>query len=121
MYKIIKKKNYSLHIFEKINKLISIKRIFFLEASHKCVSGSHAHKKCTQVLFHIRGKINVEIFNGKRTFFKQLSKKKKFIVIKPRTWISLNLKKNDICMVLCDRKYESRDYIYSKNQLLKSS
>ena len=35
--------------------------------------------------------------------------------------ISLSLKKNDICMVLCDRKYESQDYIYSKNQLLKSS
>jgi hypothetical protein len=121
MYKIIKKRNYSLHIIEKINRLISIKRIFFLDAKHKCVSGRHAHKKCTQVLFHIKGKINVEIFNGKITSFKQLSKSKKFIVIKPRTWVSLSLKKNDLCMVLCNRKYESQDYIYSKNQLLTSN
>jgi len=119
MYKLIKKKNYGLHIIDKINKLISIKRIFFLDAKSNCISGRHAHKKCTQVLFHIKGKINIEIFNGKKTFFKQLNKNRKFIVVKPKTWISLSIKKNNLCMVLCDRKYESHDYIYSKDQLLK--
>jgi hypothetical protein len=119
MYKLIKKKNYNLHVIEGINKLISIKRIFFLDAKNKCISGRHAHKKCTQILFHIRGQINVTIFNGKKTFLKKLNKNKKFIVVKPRTWISLHLKKNDLCMVLCDRNFESHDYIYTKDQLLK--
>jgi hypothetical protein len=32
-------------------------------------------------------------------------------IIKPLTWVQVNLNKNDICGVLCNRHYEEKDYI----------
>ena len=74
---------------------------------------NHAHKKCTQVFFSVKGSFVIECINldGK---IKKISVKpeKKIVVIKPLTWVKVHLKKNDICGVICDRYYEENDYIH---------
>ena len=35
----------------------------------------------------------------------------KGLVVKPMNWVDLELNKGNVCMVLCDRKFEENDYI----------
>ena len=42
---------------------IKNKRIFFLYGKKNKIRGEHAHKKCSQYLFLITGKIKIEIIN----------------------------------------------------------
>ena len=42
-----------LFILDKVNKLIDIKRIFFINSENKDIRGNHAHKRCTQVFLSI--------------------------------------------------------------------
>ena len=45
-------------------------------------------------------------------------KKSYAIVIKPKKWISLKaLTKTSIIVVLCDKYFEKKDYIYNFNEL----
>lgn len=113
MLKIIKKnfKAYIL-ILDKLDKKIKFKRIFFLVANKKVQRGNHAHKKCIQAFFSIKGSfyINCIYSNGRKK--KILIKPGKNLeIIKPLTWVQVNLNKNDICGVLCNRHYEEKDYI----------
>tara|TARA_Y100000389_G_C17376200_1_gene471792 strand:+ start:322 stop:702 length:381 start_codon:yes stop_codon:yes gene_type:complete len=99
-------------VLDKIKKEINFKRIFFLIANKTVIRGNHAHKKCIQAFFSIKGNfyINCIFINGekKKILIKPGDKLK---VIKPLTWVSVHLKKGNICGVLCDRNYENKDYI----------
>lgn len=113
MLKIIKKKlNSSILILDKLDKKFKIKRIFFLSAEKKTLRGDHAHKKCTQVFFSLRGNFYIECIYQNRMSEKILIKPgEKLNVVKPLTWVKVHLKKNNICGVLCDRYYEEKDYL----------
>ncbi len=113
MLKIIRK-NLDSHILilDKLDKIIKFKRIFFLVSNKKSERGDHAHKKCVQVFFSVKGSffIDCTFSNGKKR--KILIKPGKNLeIIPPLTWVKVNLKKNDICGVLCSRYYEEKDYI----------
>ena len=108
MLKIIKKNlNSHVLILDKLDKKIKFKRIFFLVANKKIQRGDHAHKKCIQAFFSVKG-----------SFFSN-GKKRKILIepgtnlefIYPLTWVKVNLKKNDVCGVLCNRYFEEKDYI----------
>lgn len=113
MLKIIKKNlNSHILILDKLDKKIKFKRIFFLVANKKIQRGDHAHKKCVQAFFSVKGSFFIEciFFNGKKK--KILIKPGKNLqIIQPFTWVKVNLRKNDVCGVLCDRYYEEKDYI----------
>ena len=113
MLKVIRK-DFKAHILilDKLDKKIKFKRIFFLVANKKVQRGNHAHKKCIQAFFSIKGSfyINCIYSNGRKK--KILIKPGKNLeIIKPLTWVQVNLNKNDICGVLCNRHYEEKDYI----------
>ena len=77
------------------------------------VRGNHAHKKCSQFLIPIYGKIKLDYFNkySKNSILLN-SNKKKGVLLKPLTWCKLTfLSKNSIILVFCDREYEYKDYI----------
>jgi hypothetical protein len=113
MLKIIKKNlNSHVLILDKLDKKIKFKRIFFLVANKKIQRGDHAHKKCIQAFFSVKGSFFIEcIFSN--------GKKRKILIepgtnlefIYPLTWVKVNLKKNDVCGVLCNRYFEEKDYI----------
>ena len=90
---------------------ISVKRIFFIYGKLNMYRGDHAHKKCVQAFFSVKGSFFIEciFFNGKKR--KILIKPGKNLqIIQPFTWVKVNLRKNDVCGVLCDRYYEEDDY-----------
>ncbi len=120
MTKIIKK-NYksSILILDKLDKKIKFKRIFFLIANKIDIRGKHAHKKCTQAFFSIRGSFLIECINKKEKKKYLIKPGEKLRIIKPMNWVTVFLKKNDICAVLCDRHYEENDYIRDYKTFLK--
>ena len=113
MLKIIKK-DFKAHILilDKLDKKIKFKRIFFLVANKKVQRGNHAHKKCIQAFFSIKGSFYVNcIYSNGRKKKILIKPGKNLEIIKPLTWVQVNLNKNDICGVLCNRHYEEKDYI----------
>ena len=69
MLKIIKNKFEShILILDKLNKKIKFKRIFFLIANKKCQRGNHAHRKCIQGFFSVKGSFYIKCIysNGKK-------------------------------------------------------
>lgn len=89
------------------------KRIFMIYGNKNFIRGNHAHKKCSQFLMPIFGKIKIDYFDKFRKNSVLLnSDKKKGILLKPLTWCKLTfLSKNSIILVFCDREYEYKDYI----------
>jgi len=99
-------------ILDKLNKKIKFKRIFFLVAHKKCQRGNHAHKKCTQAFFSLKGRFRIEcIYQNEKRINIEIWPGKKLEIIKPLTWVKVYLKKDNICGVLCDRYYEEKDYL----------
>ncbi len=89
------------------------KRVFMIYGNKNFVRGNHAHKKCSQFLIPIYGKIKLDYFNkySKNSILLN-SNKKKGVLLKPLTWCKLTfLSKNSIILVFCDREYEYKDYI----------
>ena len=109
---IIKKTNSSILVLDKLDKKIKFKRIFFLIAKKDALRGDHAHKKCIQAFFSIKGSFHIQCIyqNGKKRNVK-LYPGKKLEIIKPLTWVKVYLQKNNICGVLCDRYYSEKDYL----------
>lgn len=97
----------------KKNIPFKVKRIFFILGEKNFIRGDHAHKKCSQFLIPILGKINVSIENKDGIKKKNLNhKKKEGYLLKPLTWCKIKfLSKNSILMVACDMEYDFKDYI----------
>lgn len=109
----------SILILDKLNKKIKFKRIFFLIANSKVNRGNHAHKKCTQAFFSVKGSFSITCESTNKKKRKIIIKQgEKLEIIKPLTWVTVHLKKNDVCGVLCDRYYEEDDYIRDYQKFL---
>jgi hypothetical protein len=112
MLKKIIDKNCIISIFNNlVFKSFKTRRIFFLLPKKDCLRGGHAHKKCTQIFFSIKGNFKIKIFNGKKVKEKIITPTTKGLVVRPMNWVDLELKRGNVCMVLCDRKFEENDYI----------
>lgn len=98
--------------FNKIYKK-SIKRIFFLEPKKNCIRGNHAHKKCTQIIMVLKGKIKLELHSKQLNKILTLHEREtEAYIIKPRTWIKITgISKYNLVAVLCDQNYKEKDYI----------
>ena len=97
------------------------KRIFLIYGNKGFVRGNHAHKKCSQFLLPVQGKIELSFVDKKNNKMIVLdSKKGKGILLKPLTWCKLSFKtKNAVIMVFCDREYEFNDYIEKYDEFIK--
>jgi len=105
----------------KKNFPIKVKRIFIINGKKKFIRGDHAHKKCSQFLFPILGKIEIQYISKKinKKFILDF-KQKKGCLIKPKTWLKIKfLSNNAVLMVACDREYEFDDYIEKFDDFLK--
>ena len=115
----IKNKACLLTIFENLKiRNFEVKRVFFLKASKNCIRGNHAHKECTQVFLSLKG--NIDIMIGKKNLKKKKLKEfSNFIKVSPLNWVKIKLNKNQILMVLCDKKFSERDYIRNYDSFIK--
>ena len=121
-FKVFKKKSGTLVPFSlKKNFPINVKRIFIINGKKNFIRGDHAHKKCSQFLFPILGKIRVDYVSKKKegSVLLDFSKREGYL-LKPKTWCKIKfLTKNAILLVACDMEYEFKDYIESYKEFLK--
>ena len=95
-------------------KFFSIKRTFFINfVKRKVIRGKHAHKKCSQFIICISGKIKIKTIDSKlnkKSYV--LSDLNKGIYIKPYVWVEIvSMERNTSIACFADRKYEKLDYI----------
>ena len=121
-FKVYKKRSGTLVPFSlKKNFPINVKRIFIINGKKNFIRGDHAHKKCSQFLFPILGKIKVDYVTKKKegSVLLDFSKREGYL-LKPKTWCKIKfLTKNAILLVACDMEYEFKDYIESYTEFLK--
>ena len=100
---------------------IKVKRIFFINGKKNFTRGDHAHKKCSQCVFPIRGKILISCISKKEKKTITLDyKKKEGYLLKPKTWCKIKfLTKNAVLLVACDMEYNFNDYIENYSEFLK--
>ena len=100
----------------------SIKRIFYINGNKNVKRGSHAHKKCNQVLICQKGKVRVNCTysnKDKKSFL--LKSCKTALFINKMTWTDIEYLENEtIISVICDRKYEVHDYIHDYEKFIES-
>lgn len=111
--KYIKHCGSELFIFEKDDAFSFLSKRFFIIFGKKGqVRGRHAHKKHKQYLICISGECEVIIDDG---FIKKkikLNDPKFGVEINPMIWSEqLYKKKNTKILVLCDQKFQEKDYI----------
>ena len=121
-FKSFKKKSGTLVAFSlKKNFPIKVKRIFVINGKKNFIRGDHAHKKCSQFLFPLLGKIKIDCTSrkGRKSIILDFKKKEGYL-LKPKTWCKIKfLTKNAILMDACDMEYKFNDYIEKYKDFLK--
>tara|TARA_B100000242_G_C42675084_1_gene316494 strand:+ start:146 stop:544 length:399 start_codon:yes stop_codon:yes gene_type:complete len=121
-FKSFQKKSGTLVPFSlKKNFPINVKRIFIINGKKNFTRGDHAHKKCSQFVFPVLGKIKIVCIakEGKKTVILDFEKKEGFL-LKPKTWCKIKfLTKNAVLLVACDMEYNFKDYIENYSDFLK--
>ena len=89
-----------------------IRRVFTVSARAGDVRGDHAHKRCTQLLVCVSGKIRVTCDDGSVVTEHHLDNMGLGLLIPPGIWAKEDyMVDGAVLMVLCDRGYEAEDYI----------
>ena len=89
-----------------------IRRIFTVSAMTGDPRGDHAHKKCTQLLICVFGRIRVFCDNGFVVTSHLIDSMNSGLLVPPGIWAKEEyLTDGAVLMVLCDRGYEEEDYI----------
>ena len=121
-FKAFKKKSGKLIAFSlKKSFPIKVMRIFFINGKKGFTRGDHAHKKCSQFVFPILGKIKIDCVskNEKKIVILDFKKNEGYL-LKPKTWCKIKfMTKNAILLVACDMEYKFSDYIENYKEFLK--
>lgn len=89
-----------------------IRRVFTVSARAGDVRGDHAHRKCTQLLVCVSGKIDVTCDDGSTETRFTLDNMGVGVLVPPGVWAREEyVADGSVLMVLCDRGYEADDYI----------
>lgn len=90
----------------------AIARVFVVRASVGAIRGQHAHKSCAQFLTCSSGSVEVGCDDGQEIATYILDQPDVGLLVPPSIWAQQTyLVPNTVLTVLCDRPYESQDYI----------
>tara|TARA_Y100000996_G_scaffold391628_1_gene353764 strand:+ start:316 stop:711 length:396 start_codon:yes stop_codon:yes gene_type:complete len=121
-FKSYKKKSGTLIAFSLVKDFpIKVKRIFVINGKKNFTRGDHAHKKCSQFIFPLLGKIQIDCVSkqGKAKIVLDFKKKEGYL-LKPKTWCKIKfLTKNAVLLVACDMEYKFSDYIEDYSKFMK--
>ena len=117
-FPIFKEDNGDLSVFEENVDAIpfTIKRIFNVRSDKGSIRGQHAHRLCSQLIICSIGSVEVlcDDSSNKKVFL--LDKPNYGLLVPPGIWAEQNyIKHNSTITVICDRPYESEDYITDYN------
>lgn len=92
---------------------IRFRRVFVLtNLDPRFKRGEHAVKKTTQIIVALRGECEIELDNGVIRRRLKLNRFNKGLLVYPMVWRTLkNFSKDALILVLCDKKFNERDYI----------
>ncbi|GMQ82803.1 MAG: hypothetical protein BMS9Abin05_2265 [Rhodothermia bacterium] len=94
---------------------MSIARVFVVRAGEGAIRGQHAHRLCSQVLFCVHGAIRVSCDDGSSQRDIELGSPEHAILVPPSIWGEQTfLTRDSVLVVLCDRKFEEKDYIRNR-------
>lgn len=105
------------HFLDSKNKdnqlAIKIKRIFIIgDVKKGDIRGEHALFKTNQIITVLKGKVLLELDDGKDKKRILLQSPQKAILVKPLIWRTLKILKDDtLILVFCDREHNAKDYI----------
>jgi hypothetical protein len=92
----------------------SIARVFIVRGHENSIRGDHAHKLCAQFLTCPYGRVEVACDDGNSICNFILDKPDVGLFLPPSIWAKQKYAiANSVLSVLCDRPYESDDYIRS--------
>lgn len=99
-----------------------IRRVYYMSGvSVGAVRGAHTHKETVQVLFCIQGTIRIVLDDGKQKEKIVLKEPNKGILLEPGVWHEMqDFKKDTILLVLASKEYETKDYVRSYEDFLRS-
>ena len=100
-------------LFSFYKKKFNFNRIFFISGNKNKVRGDHAHKELTQILINIDSKSKLEIGKNKKKTI-TFSKPGEYIICPKKNWLKIRFFSKGTIAVLCDKKYDKKDYIYKK-------
>jgi dTDP-4-dehydrorhamnose 3,5-epimerase-like enzyme len=90
----------------------AIARVFVVRAPIGAIRGQHAHKACTQFLTCPIGSVEVHCDDGREIGTYILDQPSVGLLVPPSIWTQQTfLVIGSVLTVLCDRLYESQDYI----------
>jgi dTDP-4-dehydrorhamnose 3,5-epimerase-like enzyme len=120
----IKLKNFknnsgSLLSLQEVFSLINVKNSFIIKSIKNKVRGNHAHKKATQIIFCLEGKVKVVIKNSENQKVFLLKEEQNSCLFVPRcNWTQIQFLKKSIIFVLSSEKYSEREYIRKYSDFL---
>jgi dTDP-4-dehydrorhamnose 3,5-epimerase-like enzyme len=89
-----------------------IRRVFTVTSVAGRGGGHHAHKRCSQLLVCVHGRIRVTCDNGTNKSEHVLDSSTRGLLLPPGIWAAQEyITEGATLMVLCDRRYEAEDYI----------
>ena len=121
-FKIFKKKSGTLLPLSLAKNFpFKVKRIFFIKGKKNFTRGDHAHKKCSQFILPLIGKIELSVISKKvRKKITLNSNNNEGFLLDPMTWVKIKfLSSYSVIMVACDREYEFKDYIENYSEYKK--
>ena len=106
------KDNGFLRVFELDNIPFKVKRLFTVTANNLETRGSHAHKKCLQLITCISGSIELLCDNGLVREIFVLDENSGGILVSNGIWSEQKyLRNKSSILVFCSESYEEDDYI----------
>ena len=106
--KTLKDKKGSIIVYEK--NYFKIKRVFVITGKKNVSRANHAHKNTIQLLININSKCKITLTN-KTSKTINFSREGEFILCPKKTWLKIDFMKEGSIMVVCDKKYNKKDYI----------
>jgi dTDP-4-dehydrorhamnose 3,5-epimerase-like enzyme len=97
---------------------LDLKRLFITSPLNSQTRGSHAHKKCSQILYVLDGEVEINLSDGRNQNRFLLKNNLQSILIPPGIWSTQNYSQYSRLLVLCDQLYDENDYIRSWNDFL---
>ena len=118
---IIKSIDANINVFEKLDELFTIKRIFTVEINqfNKNERGRHAHKIDHQIVTCPSGSINFLVTDGisKKEF--AINSRNKAVYVPNHIWTETSyLEKNTIVTCYCSENYNEKSYIRNYNDFI---
>jgi|SRR3954471_21331683 mannose-6-phosphate isomerase-like protein (cupin superfamily) len=97
-----------------------VARLFYISGVKAGLSrGGHAHYRCRQYLICQDGRLEIHMADGTRERSVELSSGQA-VLVEPGIFAAQTyLDDNSAMLVLCDRPYESEDYIHGMDEFLK--